>query len=313
MNEKPLLWLRNGHINTIYTSQYRKVRHLPFTRERITTPDADFLDLDWTSCNSNKLVILSHGLEGSSRRPYIQGMVNKFHHAGFDTLAWNYRGCSDELNKTKLYYHSGSTYDLNSVIACALSKNKYDSIYLIGFSMGGNITLKFLGEQSASVNPIIKKAMAISTPIFLRDCSDQLKVGFSKIYARNFLKTLKQKVVAKKHLLPEINLKKVLNAQDLEQFDNLITAPLHGFADADDYYTKCSSKQNLTSITIPTLILSALDDPFLKNNCYPYEECKANPKLILSTPTHGGHNGFCINPKKNHYWSEYLAEKFILS
>ncbi len=314
MGNKPQFWLRNGHINTIFTSQFRKVADTPFTRERISTPDSDFLDLDWTAANSDKLIVLCHGLEGNSRRPYIQGMVNLFHQRGYDTLAWNYRGCSDEINKTKLFYHSGSTYDLDTVLKHALNKNKnkYNSVFLIGFSMGGNLILKHLGESGHNLDTKIKKAVAISTPMQLKDCSKQLKKGFSKVYTKNFLKTLIEKVHAKKHLLTEYDLTKLNKVKNLEQFDNLLTAPIHGFKNANDYYHKCSSKQNLLDITIPTLIISALDDPFLDTNCYPYEQSKQNKNLNLITPKYGGHNGFCINPFKNEYLSEKLTKDFIL-
>jgi len=267
MKSTPLFWLKNKHINTIYTSQFRKVNVQDFQRKRLTTSDNDFIDVDWVKNRSNKsLVILSHGLEGSSRRAYIQGMINSLTPLGFDCLAWNYRGCSGEPNLKPRSYHSGETEDLELVIQHGQSQKNYQNIVLIGFSLGGNITLKYLGDKGNSLNPVIKKAIAVSTPIHLKDSSIMLNIGFSKIYTNNFLKTLKQKALDKKHLLSQYDLKKLDHIKTLKDFDNLLTAPIHGFKNADEYYAKASSKKKLVNIKIPTLIINSSDDPFLGPN-----------------------------------------------
>src|SRR6185503_13164266 len=160
---------------------FRKVSTPPLVRERIITPDNDFLDLDWLKQGSNKLVIVSHGLEGNSRRPYVLGMLRAFHRHGFDALAWNYRGCGEEMNRQRRFYHSGATDDLDTVIGHCIDRNCYDSIYLIGFSLGGNITLKYLGERT--VNPIIKKAIAFSVPMDLRASCEKISTPPNWIYS----------------------------------------------------------------------------------------------------------------------------------
>ena len=174
MNYKPSKLLFNAHLETIYPALLRRVKFVPYQRERINTPDDDFLDLDWVKQKSKRLVIISHGLEGNSHKPYIRGMAKAFHERSYDILAWNYRGCSGEVNKQLRFYHSGATDDLHTVINHATTHN-YQEIYLIGFSLGGNITLKYLGEQNSSVNSILKKAVAISVPLNLH--SSCLKIS----------------------------------------------------------------------------------------------------------------------------------------
>ena len=189
----------NGHIETIVPALFRKVKGIKYQRQRITTPDDDFLDLDWMKCNSNpsqenskKLVIVSHGLEGNTSRSYIHGMVKAFHSKGYDVLAWNFRGCSEEMNKQLRFYHSGETTDLDFVIEHA--EKNYNQIHLIGFSLGGNVTLKYLGEKKHNLNPKIKKAVAISVPIDLKSSCMEISKPFNWPYSNRFLRSLKDKI-----------------------------------------------------------------------------------------------------------------------
>lgn len=312
MDYSPPWALKNGHVNTLYTALLRKVEQIPYERERITLRDGDFIDLDWLRGKSKKLVVFSHGLEGDSRATYIQGMMKHFYDNGFDGLAWNCRGCSGEINLKPFYYNSGVSYDLDEVLDYVLTERAYDEIYLIGFSMGGNITLKYLGEKGTSIDPKIKKAVAFSTPIDLRGCSFKLDEGFCKVYTKNFLKTLKVKVKLKEDLIRGAGFEPhdIYKTRNLNEFDDIFTGPLHGYKDAEDYYTRASSNQFIPKIEIPTLLVNACDDPFLTETCYPHDVESTSFKF--ERPLNGGHVGFGHLRPYQTIWSEHRALKFIL-
>ncbi|MFC5190387.1 YheT family hydrolase [Algoriphagus aquatilis] len=302
-------WLFNGHLETIYPALFRQVTFKNPHRERIETPDGDFLDLDWYKGNHSRLVIISHGLEGNSSRPYMLGMAQKFFSEGFDVLTWNYRGCSEELNQKAIFYHSGATYDLMSVFTH--TQKNYQEVYLVGFSLGGNLTLKFLGEVKNSF-PKIKKAAAISVPLDLGGSCDKISTGQNLMYSKRFLKTLKEKVSRKAALFPdELPLEKLQKVKSLRDFDDMITGPLHGFADAKEYYQVNSSLQFLDRIEVPTLILNAQNDPFLSQTCYPFSLAKKLDLVFFEFPKHGGHVGFASNSAEKTYYSEARAVEFI--
>lgn len=307
--------LGNGHLDTILPFLIRPKKKQNYQRERIETPDGDFLDLDWVKNGNRKLVILSHGLESSSRAQYIQGMADHFKTNGFDVLAWNCRGCSGEVNKTLKYYHSGASYDLESVVDHAISFEKWDEIYLIGFSLGGNLTLKYAGEKGPDLHERVKGVCVFSTPCCLESSSNKLKSGFNKVYTQEFLRTLKQKVYAKRDLLESegFDTSAVEKLKCLPDFDDFFTAPLHGFMDAKDYYQQCSSKYFIEDIRRPTIIINAKNDPFLSLECYPHLEASRNDFVNLEIPKYGGHVGFYIPSLKNILWSEARALKFINS
>lgn len=305
--------LGNGHIETLLPYLFRPIKKQAYQRERIDTPDGDFLDLDWVKSGCSKLLIISHGLESSSKAQYVQGMADYFRQNGFDVLAWNYRGCSGEINKTARYYHSGASEDLAVVVDHASSSDRYESISLIGFSLGGNLTLKYAGEQKGGLNKKIKSICVFSTPCYLKTSSHQLAKGFNRIYTQSFVKTLKQKVYAKRELLIKqgFDLSQVENIKTLARFDDLFTGPLHGFKDSTDYYEKCSSRYFIKKITVPALIVNAENDPFLSKECYPYEEVAENSLVTLEVPRHGGHVGFYQFGLKNVMWSELRALQFV--
>lgn len=302
-------WLFNGHLETIFPALFRQVT-VPFpTRERIETSDQDFLDLDWYRTGSPRLVIISHGLEGNSRRPYMLGMVREFLNIGFDTLAWNYRGCGEELNRKPIFYHSGATYDLDQVVMQA--EFHYEEIFLIGFSLGGNLTLKYLGEIKNSRKKI-KKAVAISVPLDLGKSCEQISSGQNLIYSKRFLQTLIKKVESKADLFPEeFSLDKLKKVKTLRDFDDVFTGPLHGFADAEEYYQVNSSLQFLDKIETPTLVLNAKNDPFLSDTCFPTELAQNLDLVHFEFPKHGGHVGFTSSSKEKSYYSEARAVEFI--
>ncbi|NOS91288.1 MAG: alpha/beta fold hydrolase [Cyclobacteriaceae bacterium] len=302
--EAPSLFF-NAHIETICPALFRKIQLSPYQRERITTPDDDFLDLDWLKQGSNKLVIISHGLEGNSQRAYIQGMAKHFFSNGYDVLAWNYRGCSGEMNRQQRFYHSGATDDLKWVIDNASAN--YDSIYLVGFSLGGNLSLKYLGE--GNVNSLVKKAVVFSVPLELHTSCLEILKSSNWMYHHRFLRSLKAKVIAKANQRTDLDISQLDQIKTLIQFDDHFTAPIHGFANAIDYYKKCSSLYFLSEIRIPTLIVNAKNDPFLSNDCYP--ELPAGSSVKMETPSHGGHVGFAQFGQNGLYWSELRAFDFI--
>ncbi|HEY4652407.1 MAG TPA: alpha/beta fold hydrolase [Pontibacter sp.] len=306
---KAPFYLFNGHLQTIIPSLFRHVAGVTYSRERLTTPDEDFIDVDWSQVGSDSLVILSHGLEGDSGRPYILGMVRAFNEQGLDALAWNYRSCSGEPNKLLRSYHLGASDDLQFVVEHALQTGNYNNIYLIGFSAGGNITLKYLGEAPELVPAQVKKACVFSVPVDLKGSAGKI----SRVYTQRFLKTLGEKLEQKRQLYPDaVDLKDYSIFWSFPEFDNRYTAPLHGFKDAEDYYSRVSSRQFLKNIQLPTLLVNAKNDPFLSEACYPLAEAEANPYLYLEIPESGGHVGFTEDFRRDIYYSEARAVQFLL-
>ncbi len=302
----PLLF--SAHLETIYPALLRTVKGVPYLRERIATSDHDFLDLDWLRQDSKKLVVISHGLEGNSSRAYMLGMANAAFQKGFDVLSWNFRGCSEEINKQLRFYHSGATDDLDWVLQHAI-KNGYTDIYLIGFSLGGNLTLKYLGEQQPY--PEIRKAVTISVPVDLYRSCLKISKPANWIYSSRFLKSLKVKIIQKSKAIKELDIRGIEKIQTLIHFDDVYTAPLHGFANALDYYDKCSSIHFLDTVNIPTLLINAQNDPFLSSECYPVNQLANHRFIKFESPKYGGHVGFAQFNKNGLYWSEERALSFI--
>lgn len=301
-------YLFNGHLQTMVPSVFRKVNDISYTRERINTPDDDFLDLDFSSVQSNKLVIISHGLEGDSHRGYMKGMAKSFNQSGYDAIAWNFRGCSGEINKSRSMYHSGATDDLDIVVKYALAQGKYEEIVMVGFSLGGNLTLRYLGEKNAGINSKISAGIVFSVPLDLHAGSLQISAPGNILYSKRFLKKLRVKIRSKAAQYPDINIAQLDKINSLFEFDEKYTAPIHGFDGAVDYYTKCSAINNLEEITIPTLIVNANNDPFLPEECYPIDLLKNHENVFLEVPELGGHVGF--SNTEEIYWSEKRAVEF---
>lgn len=265
-----------------------------YNREEIKTPDGDFFHVDKLENSNTNLVILLHGLEGSSREHYIQGHAHEFHHHHFDVYAMNYRSCSGEMNKTTRLYHSGETEDLRLLINKIVKEQRYKEISLVGFSLGANVILKYLGEESENIVDIIKSAVSVSVPMDLRGCSYELAKGFNRVYSLHFMSTLRKKVTYLKENHNHKALKniKVRSLKTFLDFDELVTAPLHGFMSCEDYWEKSSSKQFLHKIKVPTKIINAKNDPFLSDSCYPSKDDINNSYLELNYPELGGHVGF---------------------
>ncbi len=308
------IFFRNPHAQTVYPSVFRKIHGLNYVRERIITQDDDFLDLDWSTVGSAGLAITLHGLEGDSRRSYMKGMVRAMNSHGWDAVAVNFRGCSGEPNRRTRMYHSGETQDLQLVIDHALSSGQYRYISLIGFSLGGNVILKYLGESGASVNPAIMAAVALSAPCDLKSCSDKLDHWSNWAYSARFLKLLRKKIETKAARYPHlIDISNLASVKTLKDFDEKFTAPIHGFRNADDYYRRSSSRQFIGAIRVPCLLINSQDDPFLTPECYPLEEARTNPSLFLEIPEHGGHVGFVSFNERGNYWSETRSAQFVTS
>jgi predicted alpha/beta-fold hydrolase len=307
----PPTLFKNGHLSTIYSGMFRKVAGVTQERERISLFDDDFLDLDWSFApkKSNKIIILLHGLEGSAQRPYITGSAKIFNQNGFDACAVNLRSCSGEPNNLFRSYHSGATEDLDAVIQHIITTKSYSEIYLKGFSLGGNLTLKYLGEEREIPN-VIKGAVAVSVPCDLHSSLKQLLLPKNRLYAARFKKHLVEKVRVKQMLFPgKISDKDIAEIKTLKDFDDIYTSRAHGFTDAVDYYTKSSCLQFLPNINIPTLIINSKNDSFLGPECYPFTEAEQNKNLFLETPNFGGHVGF--HGVKNTTYTEKRCLNFL--
>jgi predicted alpha/beta-fold hydrolase len=308
---KPPPFFANGHIQSAYPVYFRKVHGVQYRRERIATPDDDFLDLDWSKIGSDKVVIILHGLEGHSYRPYMRGMAKAFNKRGWDAAAMNFRGCSGKPNRLLISYHHGKTDDLHTVVSQVMSLNRYTAMALVGFSLGANVILKYLGDGQLPVSDTIIGAAGISAPCDLTSCAWKLARRSHRFYMQRFLAMLHKKVKAKAALFPDrINDSDYSSIKNFKQFDDRYTAPIHGFVDAEDYWTQCSTTQFLSGIAKPTLIINALDDPFLTEKCFPFKEAEQSRNLFFEAPKSGGHVGFVTFGKGGEYWHEARVAEF---
>ncbi len=307
---KPPAWFFSPHIETIIPSLVRKTGYLKLHRERLEIPDGDFLDLDWHLNRGDQLVILSHGLEGSSRRPYMIGMMDQLGKAGYDCLAWNCRSCSEELNRLPRLYHHADHEDLGSVIDHALEKG-YNRINLVGFSMGGNLSLHWVHANLTKAREVIDKAIVISAPVDLKASALHLMKRGNFLYKNRFLKKLKQKLQEKQKQFPnEFSLTPLKEIDSFYKLDEYYTAPIHGFTGAEDFYHKGSTYYKLKDINVPTLLLQARNDPFFPGSCYPDPNEIKNTNLTFLYPKFGGHVGFTKKHNKE-YYSEEIAVRFL--
>ena len=292
---EPPLMFRNYHISTIYASMVRKVPEIPQMRERLELEDGDFIDIDWSfsnSENSDKLVVIIHGLEGNSQRPYVKGMVHRFKENGWDAAAVNLRGCSGEINRLYRSYNAGASEDLKAILEYVLKTRNYTTITLTGFSLGGNLMLKYLGEGNA-IPQEVKAAIAISTPCDLYLSLKRLEEPQNFLYSKRFVKKLKNQLHLRGSKFPDdLNAKDISNCKSLYAIDELYTGKAHGFKNARDYYEKSSALNFIPNIEIPTLLINAKNDAFLSRNSSPTEMAKNNPYFYLETPKYGGHVGF---------------------
>lgn len=312
LSYRPPFLLRNPHIHTVLAS-FRKVRHLKQLpmEEVLATPDGDELYIDWYCASAKRLLIISHGLEGNSRRPYVLGMAAQALDTGWDVLAWNYRSCAGVPNKRLQNYHSGSTEDLDLLVREAISRG-YDKIALCGFSIGGNKTLLYVSREKQYLPTEVKAALAFSVPCDLVSSSKVLAKKTNRIYMRNFLSALEEKLRQKQRLYPDdISLDGFKKIKTFAQFDERYTAPLNGFDSALDYWLKSSSLPHLDSIEVPTALITSTDDPFLSKSCYPVDVAERNPNFHLKLTKYGGHVGYMAD--KQIYFSESEGLEFLNS
>jgi uncharacterized protein len=309
---KPAWWLNNPHLQTMWTEVMRKRVTIPLTHQQFELSCGDFIDLSWSQTGKNQTVLLLHGLGGSVESPYIQGMIQVLNQHNFNTLVMHFRGCSKEPNRLPQMFHGGQTCDLAEVISHLKSNAPDHPIFAIGFSIGGNILLKYLGEYGD--NSQLSGAVAISVPFLLDKTQENLSKGFSKVYQHYLLVKLKMAVIKKimhtKH--DELDLWSVFIAKDIKHFDELITAPLHGFQNANDYYLRSSSHSYLRNIKTPTLVIHAKDDPFLPQDAIPKREYLSESVQLLLTEN-GGHVGFVSgnSPNTPTYWLEQAAPLYL--
>jgi len=311
----PPILLRQKDLNTIVPALTRKVKPLSYQRQRLELTDGDFLDLDYSNANTRTqpIVAVFHGLEGDSDSAYVRGTCHALNQAGWDTVAVNFRSCSGEPNRLYTAYHSGLTLDLHEVVEHL--SGTYNNIYLVGYSLGGSLSLKYTGEQGENINEKVKAVVGISVPCDLTTSCKNLQRRRNYLYLRRFLRTLRKKALYKIDAFPEqatFSASDIKRTRNFYSFDNLYTAPAHGFKDAEDYYSSCSAKHFIPGIKTPTLLINALDDPFLTPECYPYEAAKDHPYFHFMTPKRGGHVGFAKHWRlKGNSWVEDRIIEFF--
>jgi len=318
---QPAFGLSNAHAQTLLATRLRRGRGVTFERVRIDTPDGDFLDLDLPQLKGVQwrpdapVVLLLHGLEGNARRPYALDLYRQLAQRGIRSVGMNYRSCSGEMNRTARSYHAGATDDV------AVAHNWLDQRFpgvakgLAGVSLGGNVLLKYLGERGGEMAIRLRAAAAISPPFDLKLGGEQLEQGLSPRYVAHFLTSIKAKLQAKAALVaPLIDLEQALAAKTLREIDEAMTAPLHGFASADDYYTRSSSRRYLPGIQVPTLIMRAKDDPLISAGDIPYDLFEYNPALFAGITERGGHVGWVEGwPLAYRMWAQRQAAAFLAS
>lgn len=301
---RPAWWLPGGHLQTLYPTLFRR-RVIPrLTRQRLELPDGDFLDIDWTDGCGGMRVLVLHGLEGSLDSHYAGSLLARLSREGYQAGLMYFRGRSGEINRLPRSYHSGETADLGYVIRLLHTAHPDGKIAVVGFSLGGNVLLKWLGEQGCDA-PVCT-AVAISVPFDLDRAAQRLERGFSRVYRNHLLEKLRRSVVAKSVLHePPLSVHELRGLRSFRAFDDAVTAPLHGFSGVDDYYSRSSSRRFLRSICTPTLILQARDDPFLPTDALP-EDSDISEAVTLELSEHGGHVGFIAgsHPLAPVYWLE---------
>jgi predicted alpha/beta-fold hydrolase len=288
------------------------VEGIEYERERVETWDDDFIDFDWSRIGSKKLIIVSHGIEGNSSRHYAKGLSRIFNSNEYDVLVWNLRGCSGEDNRQLYTYHSGKTDDLDWVVQNVAGRNAYDKIHLVGISLGGNLTLKYLGEEKYDSVKHIESAVAVSVPSHYETSFPKLLQGWNRMYERRFTQQVIGKVKRKEKRFPDaLPYDKVYHAKNLWEFTELVTAPLHDFKDVNDFNKKVQAHSYLDGISTPTLLVNANNDPLLTKQCYPEEQAKRSKYFHLETTINGGHMGFCEDINAQHTWLEKRTLRFI--
>ena len=314
-------WLRGAHLQTIVPALLARRSEVRYTRERWDTPDGDFIEVDRLASprstdGARPVLVVFHGLEGSADSRYVRGLMAAALAHGWDGIAPHFRGCGGSANHMPRFYHSGDSEEvdwvLKRVATMRASKQTSDApIFAVGISLGGNMLLKWLGERGASASALVAGAAAISAPMDLAASGAALGRGFNRVYARMFLRTLKAKSRAKLEHYPDLFDRARMEAsRDLHAFDDVVTGPVHGFRDADDYWARASSKPLLKNVAVPTLILNARNDPFLPACALP--TChQVSSAVTLEFPDEGGHVGFVHAGRDGHQWMPRHVTQFL--
>ena len=306
----PAWWLPGPHLQTLWPAWVRRPQPIPMTRERLELPDGDFIDLDWAG-ESGPIVVILHGLQGSSRSPHVRGLLRALCRRGWRGAVMHFRGCSGESNRLPRTYHSGETGDIGYVVHRLRERHPSTPVAAVGFSLGGNVLLKWLAKRGDRAE--IAAAAAVSVPFQLADAADRLEQGLSRAYKRHFIADLRRTVLEKfKHRPGPIDLDAVRRESSFRGFDDRVTAPLHGFRDAEHYYDVASCRQYLRGVARPTLIVHALDDPFMTRDVVPGRE-ELSPSIRLELSAAGGHVGFVegSTPWSARYWLEDRIPRFL--
>jgi predicted alpha/beta-fold hydrolase len=303
-------WLPGGHLQTIYPATCIAKPSVTYRRERWHAPDGDFVDIDFVEGKPGKpFIVLFHGLEGSSDSHYARALMVNIAARGWSGAVPHFRGCSGELNHAPRFYHSGDASEVDWIIRRLVSAHRNTSeakFYAVGVSLGGNALLRWLGESQHQAD-IVDAACAISAPLDLAGGGAALSRGLNMIYTRVFLQTLKPKCLQKLKQFPNLfDAERMLRARNLYEFDNIVTAPLHGYRDTDDYWHRASAKHVLADITVPTLVLNAKNDPFLPPQHLPQT---ASRQVTLEYPEHGGHVGFAVGGPPGRI--DWLPQKIV--
>lgn len=312
---RPAWWCTNRHAQTVWGPFFRR-DPVALRRERAETDDGDFVDLDWLPDGrpGAPLVLVLHGLEGSSRSHYARGLLAGARARGWRGVLLNFRSCSGEMNRRPRFYHSGDTGDLDAVLRRLLARERDLRVGVVGVSIGGNVLLKWLGEQGPIAPPAVVGGVAISVPFDLAACAGLLDRGFAKhVYTANFMRTLRRKVVEKARAHPGfVDVAAARRARTFAAYDAAVTAPLFGFADARDYWRRASSRAYLAAIARPTLLVNALDDPFIPPDSLPKPQ-ELSPHVRLVVTARGGHVGFVEGrwPWRARSWAEARALDFL--
>lgn len=312
---KPAWWLPGPHCQTLWATLCKNKNKplLKTKHERIELPDGDFIDLAWAGGNEGPIVLILHGLEGSAKSSYAQGLLKIFTQHHWRSVVMHFRGCSDEPNRLSRTYHSGETTDVATIVNKLKEREPNTPIMAVGFSLGGNVLLKWLGE-TGDQNPLTA-AVAVSTPFELQKSVQRLQQGFSRVYDKYLLRCLNKKIVEKfKFKDSPIAIELLGKAKSIRDFDDQVTAPLHGFLSAEDYYARSSSRQYVKSIRVPTLLLQSKDDPFMYAHVIP-EAHELSSSVTLEATEKGGHVGFIMGkfPWAPEYWLEQRIPEFLKS
>ncbi|AOT06503.1 hydrolase [Pseudoalteromonas luteoviolacea] len=317
LNFKPAWWMRNRHVQTILPRAFRPRLKADVNFEHLTTPDDDFLELAWAN-NGNAhapLVVVLHGLEGNINSFYAKGMLRALTRSGLDAVLMHFRNCSKDVNKQPRAYHSGETQDLSFLIKTLSERFPGRALFAVGFSLGGNVLAKYLGEKGQASR--LAGAAVISAPYHLSSSCQVIRKSCFKLYQKYLLDRMKHSFTRKLDQIKntiDISASELSQINDLWQFDDRVTAPLHGFKGAEDYYAQASSQPYLSLIETPTLLIHAEDDPMLSTQAIPLAK-QTSPKVKLAVSSKGGHVGFIAgnNPLKPIYWLEKVVPEYIHS